>query len=201
MFGLFVNLTDELCVVVGGGAVGRRKALALRAAGASVRLVCLEDRPDELAEIDWRSEPYQIAHLHGAKLVFAAATADVNRVVVADARSLGIWVCDSICPDDGDFITPATVRRGEVVIALTTGVPALTRRLRQRLEETIGDEVAIWAALLAELRPRILTDVPAERRAALWEALTDERWPTKLRADRAVAWAEMLALVEAHSDA
>lgn len=195
MFGLFLKLDDRLAVVIGGGPVGRRKAQALLDAGAAVRLVCLEERPVDAGAVEWLTQPYEARHLDGASLVIAAATRGVNARVIADARARGVWACDAAEPGEGDFVTPATVRRGEVVVALTTGVPALTRRLRERLEGEIGPEWATWAVLLAGLRPRILSAVPEPRREELWRALTDGAWLDRLRDGDAAVAAEMEELV------
>ena len=217
MFPVMLDLRGRLAVVVGGGAVGRRKVAALRAAGARVRVVCLEERPDtvplapviskpdaqargpvplacasglerdngtEKQEVEWLSTPYEPVHLDGAAIVFAAATPEVNREVVRDARTRGIWVADAAEPTAGDFHTPAVLRRGDLVVAVSTSgaSPLLAARIRDRLDATLEPEYADWVALLAELRPEVLAVEPSRRRA-VFDRLCEEGWLERLRGE------------------
>jgi hypothetical protein len=95
-----------------------------------------------------------------------------------------VWVCSASDPQAGDFITPATVRSGELVIAVSTGgaAPALARRVRERLQEQFDEHFAAWLALLGELRPLIAAGVPdEEQRRRLWEELTRWEWLERVR--------------------
>lgn len=204
MFPLVLDLTGRLVVVVGGGAVGRRKAAAVLAAGARVRLICLEPRPtfaEHYPPLDWRTEPYNAGHLDGAALVFASGPAAVNAQVVAEARARGIWVNSATDPDAGDFHVPAALRRGAFMLAVSTGgaAPALAREVRARLGGDYDAAFGTWVELLAELRPiarKRIAD-PGRRRRVL-EGLCGWGWLERLRSEGAEAVrAAMLAEVEA----
>ena len=63
MYPLFLDLTGRLAVVVGAGPVGRRKVAGLLAAGARVRVVCLEEGS---VEGEWLREPANLAQVTGS---------------------------------------------------------------------------------------------------------------------------------------
>jgi precorrin-2 dehydrogenase/sirohydrochlorin ferrochelatase len=186
MFPLFLDLRERLCLVVGGGPVGRRKAAALLEGGARVRMVCLEPCPPDLVHdrIDWCQEPYRPEHLRDAVLVFAAASTEVNRRVSADARVAGLWVNNATEPENGDFFVPATCRRGELLIAIGTGgtAPALAATVRNLLETAFDETFDHWLALLAEVRTLARETVPeATARQELMRRLCRWEWLERLR--------------------
>jgi precorrin-2 dehydrogenase/sirohydrochlorin ferrochelatase len=192
MLPLFLNLTDRLVVVVGGGPVGRRKASAVRAAGGRVRLICLEPRPPEENDplLDWHTEAYRPEHLEGAVLVFAAGPAAVNARILVDARARGLWVNTASQPEEGDFILPATMRRGDFVLAVSTGgaAPLLTQIIRDRLEQEYDAAFGDWVSLLAELRPLVMERITdAEQRRSVLTMLCQWSWLDRLRREGADA--------------
>jgi precorrin-2 dehydrogenase/sirohydrochlorin ferrochelatase len=197
MLPVFLDMTNRLAVVVGGGPVGQRKAAALLLAGARVRLVCLEPRPADQASpaLDWITGPYAPAHLDGAALVFAAGPPEVNARVVADARSHGVWVNAASDPEAGDCFLPSVVRRGDFVVAVGTGgaAPALARTVRRRLESEFDAAFGEWVGLLAEVRELARQRVAdAGKRRELLERLCGWEWLERLRREGAEAVREAL---------
>jgi siroheme synthase-like protein len=199
MLAAFLEVAERLCLVVGGGPVGRRKARVLGDAGARVRLVCLEPRPAEGVPpaVTWLTEPYRPQHLDGVSLAFAAASPAINRRVIADAWERGVWVNAAEGEEAGDFHLPAVLRRGPFQVAVSTGgaAPALARAVRDRLEEQFDEAFGRWVELLAEWRPVILAQVgDAGRRRLLFEQLCDWGWLELIRAEQMEAVREALRL-------
>ena len=78
--------------------------------------------------------------------------------MAADARAAGALVNVVDRPALCDFIVPAQVRRGALVIAISTGgaSPMLARRLRERLQREFGAEYETYLAVMREVRADLL---------------------------------------------
>lgn len=172
-----LDLTDRRVVVVGLGRVGRRKAIGLVAAGATV--VAFDPIPAEPpAGVILVAEPYRVDHLRGAALAFAAATPEVNRRVVADAREADVWVNAASEPDHGDFLVPASWRDGPIGLTVSTSgaSPALAAALRDRAAQALGPAPARLATALAELRAEVRSTLSENARKLLLAEWDDPKW-------------------------
>jgi precorrin-2 dehydrogenase/sirohydrochlorin ferrochelatase len=156
---------------------------SLLEAGAEVAVVAPAVSSDlaALRERDCISlalRPYTATDLNGITIVIAATdSTEINQQVVSDAKGAGVWVCDAETPENGDFIVPSTVRRGDLLISIATGgnSPALSARLRKEIEEQYGAEYSELVRLLGEARSQVLSQIsdPARRRDIL-RLLADE---------------------------
>ena len=148
--------------MVGGGNVAFRKAQALLEYGAAVTVVapqfCAECAAlgGNIALIKRTFEPQDI---DGAALVCAATDdSDCNRLVhrLCAARNIPVNVAD--IPELCTFYFPALVRRGDVVVGISSGgsSPALARTLRKHIDSFLPQTLARTAARLKALRTELL---------------------------------------------
>jgi precorrin-2 dehydrogenase / sirohydrochlorin ferrochelatase len=170
----FLRLVGRRCVVIGGGRVGERKALALAAAGAVVTVIApsvgeaLRDAADR-GTLCVELREYRSGDIGGALLAIAATDRpELNARVVADARTANVFVNSVDDPETGDFTVPATVRRGGVTVAISTGgkSPAFARHLREALEEWLTADRVALLELLSEVRRELIAvgqNPPPER--------------------------------------
>jgi len=147
---------ERRVLVVGGGAVAARKAAGLLKAGARVVVVSPTFAPAftplrggrALSLIERKYATEDVAGM----AVVVAATADrrINAQVRADARRAGALVSVVDDPSDSDFIVPAVVRRGDLLIAISTSgrSPALASHLRRELERLVPED---WERLVGRL--------------------------------------------------
>lgn len=157
---VMIDLTDRKCLVVGGGEVGARKARAVREAGARVTVVAPEVDPalESIDGVEILRREYRPGDVSGAALVFAA-TGDrsVNMAIADDARAAGIPVNVVDDPELCSFIVPSVVRRGDLLIAVSTSgaSPALAKKIRRDIEDRYGPEYGGLVKLMAELRAEV----------------------------------------------
>ncbi|PWV92024.1 precorrin-2 dehydrogenase [Paenibacillus cellulosilyticus] len=165
LYPIMLRLKGKRCVIIGGGKVAERKAAALLAAGADQIEVIAEQVTDDLARLGQAGlvrivdRQYDSDDILRASLVIAATSnSTLNARIVSEADSLGIWANSVSDGDEGSFVTPAVVRRGDLVIGITTNgaSPSLAARLKVELEQSYGDEYAVRLRALRLLRDRLL---------------------------------------------
>ena len=159
-----LDISNEKCVVVGGGDVAERKIIRLLECGARVVLVGKTITPGLRAMKDKETiehvpDDYREEHIEGAFLVIGATDRnDVNERIYRDSRSRGILVNVVDEPARCNFIVPAIFRRKDLLIAISTGgkSPALARKLREKMEEKYGPEYGILLDIMGNLRKKII---------------------------------------------
>jgi precorrin-2 dehydrogenase/sirohydrochlorin ferrochelatase len=151
------------CLVVGAGRVAARKVAGLLRGGADVTVVAPEVHPDlqvlaAEGRITLHRRPYASGDMEGCWLAIAATGVDaVDHAVYEDGDAARVWVNAADDPASCSCILPATVRRGPLMVTVSTAghSPAMARWLRARLEGEIGDEYRILLELLSAEREAI----------------------------------------------
>ena len=160
---VFLELHGKRAVVIGSLAIDEGKEEALRSAGADV---------DVFANGAWRPEDLEGAFI----CVASSGDADERNAIARAARDRGVLVNVSDDVPNCDFAAPAIVRRGDLVLAISTGgaSPAVARKVREELERRYGTEWAETLAVIAEVRRETLTALGDLRvRAKRWRRALD----------------------------
>lgn len=163
LYPLFLNLSDRMCVVVGGDEMAEGKIRELLDAGARIRVIASEVTSvirawAESGKLQWETRAYQGGDLRGAFLVVSIADTATNARVFAEAEQQHMF-CNSV--DDiarCNCYASAVVRRGPLQIAVSTAgnSPALAQRIRKELEEQFGEDYGPWVEQLGEERKVLL---------------------------------------------
>jgi len=178
----FLDLRGRRVVVVGGGTIAAVKVDGL--------LPC---QPDPLVVVAPNVEPsieraadrgllqlvrrcYQDGDATGAWLIFGATDdAALNARVAQDGRRAGALVLAVDDPSNCDLITPALVRRGDLLLAISTSgrSPAMARYVREQLEANVPGAWARRLEVAANVRRRL---------RSAGRAVSAEQWQAALSA-------------------
>ncbi len=175
---IFINITNRLCIVIGGGDVATRKVSMLLKANAAITLVSpeicheLQTLVDD-GKIQCIQSTYQKQQLDGACLVVAATDDEsVNEAVSLDAKSLNIPVNVVDSPALCTFTMGSIIERSPVVIAVSSegNAPVLARYIRTKIETMLPAGYGRIAGIAGEFRDKVkakFTTTQARRR--FWE--------------------------------
>lgn len=175
-----LDLEARHCVVVGGGRVAERKVRGLLSCAARVTVISPEltvelRRRHADGQIEWRAREYQQHDLADAFLVIAATDDEqTQKLVYREAETKNILLNVADVPRRCNFILPATARRGDLAISVSTAgkSPALARKIRLELEKSYGPEYRVMVDILGFLRPEILASgLPQQENEQLFKQL------------------------------
>ena len=150
-FPLFIECTGQKVLVIGGGVIAERRAIALAGFDFDITVVAPEARSGivklaQAGRLRYIKRKFEDADMDGTLLV-VAATDDraVNRRAAVLARHLGIYCSVSDCRAECSFFFPALAQSGGVTIGLCgTGenhhaVAETAKRVREALNEKTCD--------------------------------------------------------------
>ena len=177
---VFLNLRDQLTVVVGGGAVATRKVEMLLKAHARVRVVAPLLHAElslyrDAGRIEHLGCEFEPRHLDGAMFAIAATDrVEVNHAVAAAGAARGIFVTVVDDTSASTAVMPAIVDRSPLVVAIGSSgqSPTLARRVRAQLEALLPERLGELVRLAGSARERVqraLPDINLRRR--FWDQL------------------------------
>src|SRR5659263_244160 len=186
---LMIDLHEKEIVIFGGGEVGERKA-TLFCEHAKVKVVSKEFTPGldrfhkegkiELIKVNNIGENEIASFLNNAFIVIPATNDPIfNKKISHIAKECGKFI--NRVDEIGDIIVPSVIRRGDIVIGISTAGqrPALSKYIRQKVEEVITPEFAQMSRLQSEIREILKSSVDDQkkRKDILWNIINDnEVW-------------------------
>lgn len=174
---VFLKLSAQSVVVVGGGCVAARKVELLRRSGSRITVVAphLDEQLRDLAELGALrhiAAAFAPAQLDGAVIAVAATgSSEVNRAVSVAARERHIPVNVVDDPQASTFIFPAIIDRSPVIVAISSGghAPVLARRLREQMEALLPAKLGALARFMGARRKAVQRALSPVARRPFWE--------------------------------
>ena len=154
-FPFFTDITGKTVFLVGNDP---KKGEILRSFGANVRQL------EKLTEADLEKDPALVVLAEGDR----REAAELCR-----SRNIPVNAVDD--PENCSFFFPSLIRRGDITIAISSGgkAPAASKALRQRLEQSLPEDLEPILSWLGELTIRLRRQIPDYgTRAALLSQIT-----------------------------
>ncbi|MFC2084050.1 bifunctional precorrin-2 dehydrogenase/sirohydrochlorin ferrochelatase [Bacteroidota bacterium] len=165
-FPLLINLQKFPCLVIGGGKVALRKVLSLQE--FNVKATILSPKIcEQLLELGKKnkikiiSKAYSKEYLKDYKIVFCATNnQEINKRVHRDCEKSGILLNVVDIPALCDYILPATLKRGNLTISISSQgkAPFYIKEVKDKLESHFTSNYKEIIELAGIFRENILNN-------------------------------------------
>lgn len=147
-FPLFVDISDQEILFIGGGKIAARRINALIPFSQRITVVAPEVDGSILertkgGEVSWIMRQFETEDLAEKDLVFAVTDdAELNERIAKMCREKNIPVNVSSDKNLCDFYFPGIVRQGDTVIGITASGSdhAKAKKVRERIQEILTEE-------------------------------------------------------------
>ncbi|EON71993.1 precorrin-2 dehydrogenase/sirohydrochlorin ferrochelatase family protein [Lysinibacillus sphaericus] len=202
-FPIHINIEYKTVVIVGGGHVATQKVASLLPAKANVVVVSptLHETLLPLAEsgqITWRDKVFEPRDLDDASLIIAATNDTTVNEAVQEAAQHWQLLNRADAQGESNFITPATIRRGPLVLTVSTSgaSPSLACKIKEDLAEQFDAVYEDYVCFLQQARLMVVAKFEKgdKRRAALQALLEPNllEWTRSGEIDRREAYLQQL---------
>ncbi|MCC8042333.1 MAG: bifunctional precorrin-2 dehydrogenase/sirohydrochlorin ferrochelatase [Oscillospiraceae bacterium] len=178
-FPFFADITDKLCLVVGGGRVALRKIQRIKPFGARITvvspLICAEIR--EIKEVEIRERAFIASDLDNVDFVVSATGVktvgeEIFRLCIEKNTPVNTVDDKEKCT----FIFPSLITEGDITLGISTGgkSPLFAKYLKEIIQPLINEDNLALLKILEEKRPLIMQKIQsADMRKAVQERLLE----------------------------
>ena len=200
-FPIFTDLRDKTVLVVGHYRVLEFKIEKLLEAGAKIKLISsfVSDKLQNYTksgQLTLNSDKFNEKYLDDVWLVICGSDDDKLKMNIARETENRNIFCNFV--DEAplsSFISPSVITRGDITIAISTEgkSPALNKKIKDIISNTIGDEYSFLADLLGKVRPRVINNIPdLQQRSELFDKIVNDPRVLKLIRNKQHIQAEQL---------
>jgi precorrin-2 dehydrogenase/sirohydrochlorin ferrochelatase len=162
MYPITLRMRDKKVAVAGGGKIAYFKIVPLIEEGADITVISpeIDEKIQErvnLGQIKWIQKEYEREDVKDAFLIIAATdNKEINERIEEEAEENQLVNVISN-PERGNCHFPAALRRGKLLIAVSTegASPKLAKHIRNELEEIYDETYEDYLEFLNECRVQI----------------------------------------------
>ncbi len=157
---MMINLKGKKVTIVGGGKVAFRKAKKFLEFNCDVKVVSpLFIKDFDSINVKFIYDEYKSDYLKKSFLVIATTSSKkVNESIAIYCKENDIMcnIADDI--ELSDFIVPSSIKRGDLVISVSTmgNSPSLSAKIRKEIEINYGVEYEEYVDILGDIRNLVL---------------------------------------------